>query len=100
MKSVLRVLLFAIIGIPMLAFAIANRHFVPVGIDPFAVDNTDTALSVPLFLIVFATLILGVLLGGMATWFGQGKHRRAARLAKADAAQLRAAKLESSDNKS
>ena len=100
MKSVFRVLLFAIIGIPMLAFAIANRHFVPVGIDPFAVDNSDTALSMPLFLIVFAALILGVLFGGMATWLGQGKHRRAARLAKADAAQLRAGKPVGGDNKS
>ena len=95
MKSMARLLLFAIIGIPMVAFAIANRHSVQVGLDPLTSGPpAPDSPQLPLFLIVFAALILGALLGGIAAWFGQGKHRRAARLARAEVAQLRAAKAD------
>ncbi len=90
MKSALRLFIFIIIGLPMIAFAIANRHSVEIGLDPFASGPTENALKLPLFLVAFAALVLGVFLGGIAAWLGQGKHRKAARLAKADLARLRA----------
>jgi len=31
---------------------------------------------VPLFLVLFTVLLFGVVLGGVATWFAQGQHRR------------------------
>ena len=34
------------------------------------------SLDVPLFVLLFATLALGVLIGGVATWIGQGKWRQ------------------------
>jgi hypothetical protein len=33
----------------------------------------------PLFLIVFASVADGILIGGFATWLSQGRNRRAAR---------------------
>ena len=90
MKSTFRLIIFAIIGLPMVAFAIANRHLVDIGLDPFAGSPPENSLKLPLFLVAFAALVLGVFLGGIAAWFGQGKHRKAARLAKADLARLRA----------
>jgi hypothetical protein len=55
-------------------------------------DPSDPALSTtgPLFVLIVAVAILGVLTGGMATWFGQRHWRRAARRHEADARQARA----------
>jgi hypothetical protein len=39
--------------------------------------------------VIIAALILGVLAGGSATWFGQRRWRRAARQHEADARELR-----------
>ena len=47
-------------------------------------------MALPLFVVVFATLMLGVLIGGFASWIGQGRHRRAARQARAEVERLRA----------
>ena len=37
---------------------------------------TTPGVGVPLFLVLFAVLLFGVVLGGVATWFAQGQHRR------------------------
>ena len=62
----------------LVVFALANRHSVAVNFNPFATEpQTDgQAFGVPLFLVIFAVLLVGVLLGGAATWFAQGPHRR------------------------
>ncbi len=39
---------------------------------------------------LIGAIAIGVLAGGAATWFAQGKHRRAARLSRADADRWRA----------
>ena len=91
MKAVFRLILFAIIGIPMLAFAFFNRSSVDVTVAPEGLAlPIDPVLHLPLFLVAFAFLLLGAVLGGIAAWAGQGKHRRAARLARAEVVQLRA----------
>ena len=81
-----RRLLQAIVLVPfagaLVGWALANRQPVTVSFDPF--DPVDPAydITVPLYLLGFAILIAGVVLGGIATWFKQGKWRRArARLA-------------------
>jgi uncharacterized integral membrane protein len=62
----------------LVVFALANRHFVTVNFNPFA--NTDAAAvpgyGVPLFVVLYVVLLIGVLLGGTATWFAQGQHRK------------------------
>jgi len=44
----------------------------------------------PLFAVIIAVAILGVVAGGMATWFRQRHWRRAARQYEADARRARA----------
>jgi len=63
----------------IVAFAVANRQAVTVSFDPFAAAAPAYAVTLPLFAILFAVLILGVLIGGIAAWIRQGKWRRAAR---------------------
>ena len=62
----------------LIIFALANRHPVAVNFNPFAVapQPESQAFAVPLFLVIFAVLLVGVLLGGIATWFAQAVHRR------------------------
>jgi len=83
----------AIILVPLaliaIAFAIGNRGNVSVSFDPFSSEAPGYAIETPLFIVVFVALILGVLLGGIATWFGQGRYRRAARMHRRDVERLR-----------
>jgi hypothetical protein len=78
---------FAILG---LAFAAANRHETTVSFDPFAGNDVSSPqVTVPLFVLLFATVFFGVILGGTATWLSQGKNRKAARVAKSEAEKWR-----------
>jgi uncharacterized integral membrane protein len=78
------------LAVILVIFAVANRHWVTVSFDPF--NSTDPSLSfdLPLFIVILLSAILGVLAGGVATWFRQGRWRRAARQHEADAAAARA----------
>ena len=63
----------------MIAFTVANRQFVKLSFDPL--NPTDPALSidVPVFVIIFGAVAIGVLLGGIGTWITQHKYRKLAR---------------------
>ena len=78
-----RKIVSAVIIVPLaviiLAFAVANRQWVTVSFDPFSSANPAYAASLPLFALIFAVLILGVIVGGIASWLGQAKWRRAVR---------------------
>jgi len=62
----------------LIVFALANRHFVAINFNPFSpVDGlVAPGYGVPLFVILYVVLLVGVLLGGIATWFAQAHHRR------------------------
>ena len=62
----------------MIVFALANRQLVVVNFNPLVPSEalTTPGIGVPLFLVLFAVLLFGVVLGGVATWFAQGQHRR------------------------
>jgi uncharacterized integral membrane protein len=78
-----RKIVTAIIVVPIaaiiVAFAVANRQTVTVSFDPFSSVSPAYAATLPLFVLLFVVLILGVLVGGCAAWLRQGKWRRAAR---------------------
>lgn len=76
----IRRLALAILSVPiavvLIGFAIANRQSVTVSLDPFANLDPGYAITAPLYLLTFGALIAGVLIGGSAAWFEQGKWRR------------------------
>jgi|SRR5271165_1916148 len=90
MRKFLTYLIVVPLGLVFIAFAVANRHFVTVSFDPF--NSADPALSreVPLFVLIIAVAVLGVIVGGLATWWGQRHWRRSARRHEADAQAARA----------
>jgi len=70
-------------------FAVANREIITVSFDPFDTAHPAFALKMPLFILIFALVALGVLVGGIAAWLRQHKWRARARRAEAEARDLR-----------
>ncbi len=89
----LRRIVAAIILVPpaviIIAFAVANRHPVTVSFDPFSGNEPVASVTLPLFVLVIALLIAGVLIGGFASWLRQGKWRGSARRFERELAELR-----------
>src|ERR1700745_117751 len=103
MRKFFTTLIVVPLGLILIVFAVANRHFVTVSFDPFNSVDPSVSVSLPLFVLIILVAILGVVAGGCATWFGQRRWRRAARRHEADAraaraqlAELRSAALASS----
>jgi uncharacterized integral membrane protein len=78
------------LGLILVVFAVANRHFVTVSFDPFNSVDPSIKIDAPLFVVIIAVAILGVVAGGSATWFRQRHWRRAARQHEAAARTARA----------
>src|SRR5882757_4361335 len=90
MRKFLTGLVLIPLGVIFVVFAVANRHFVTVSFDPFNSSDPSVAFTLPLFVVIVAVAILGVVAGGLATWFRQRHWRRAARQHEADARAARA----------
>ncbi len=91
MLRFLKYLIIAPIAILALAFAYANRHIVTVSFDPFAgVDGPAFSFDAPLFVVIILSLMIGIVSGSAATWFGQGRHRRLVRQLRIDSEKLKA----------
>ena len=74
-----RMMFMMSMAVILLTVAVINRHEARLVLDPFNPKNPEFFLPVPLFILLFAILIVGVVLGGMASWFSQGKWRQTAR---------------------
>lgn len=94
MRKFLTALIVIPLGLILVTFAVANRHFVTVSFDPFVTDDPSFSVTLPLFLLLILVAGIGVVAGGCAVWFGQRHWRRAARRNDADA---RAARSELAD---
>ncbi len=88
MRKVLTAIIVVPLAILIVAFAVANRQVVTVSFDPFSVSDPAYAAKLPLFVLIFALVILGVIVGGVATWLRQGSWRRTARSLDADVRTL------------
>ena len=61
----------------LIVFALANRQPVVVNFNPLSgVVTPAPGFGVPLFVVIYGVLLIGVLLGGVATWFAQSHHRQ------------------------
>jgi uncharacterized integral membrane protein len=70
----LRLLLALAALIVIIAFAIANRIPVPVGLVPF-----PGTIELPVYGVFLLGLVIGVLVGGIGVWLGAISKRREAR---------------------
>jgi uncharacterized integral membrane protein len=90
MRKFFTALVLIPLGLIFVVFAVANRHPVTVSFDPFNSTDPSVGFTLPLFVVIIAVAIVGVLAGGSATWFRQRRWRRAARRHEADAREARA----------
>ena len=77
-------------AIVLVTLAVINRHEVKLVLDPFNPQDPEFYLPLPLYGFLFAMLIVGVVLGGMASWLSQGKWRKTARQRTQDAMRWKA----------
>ena len=67
------------LGVLIVALAVSNRHSVQLILDPFRPESPALSVMLPFYAYLLGALVLGVILGGMATWFSQGRWRKTAR---------------------
>lgn len=83
-----------LIGLPLaillILLSVANRTPVHLSLDPFSGETPAYSVELPLFAVIFLALIVGLVIGGAATWFGQSRWRREARNRRQEASTLRA----------
>jgi uncharacterized integral membrane protein len=89
MRKLVAIFVVFPLGVLLVAFAVANRQPVTLALDPFGTPASALSATLPLFLLVLATLLVGVLAGGFTAWIGQGRWRRAARRLETEARALR-----------
>jgi uncharacterized integral membrane protein len=91
MVRFIKVVILVLCAVVLLGFAFANRDFVTVSFDPFSsTDNAAFSIPAPLFAVVIVAAMLGVVAGALATWFSQGRHRRASRQSRVEVEKWRA----------
>jgi hypothetical protein len=88
------------IGLPVaiivISFAVANRQWITVSLDPFSKDAPFASIDIPLWALFFCGIFFGLIAGWIACWFAQGKWRKSAKDARrelvrtqSDASQMR-----------
>jgi lipopolysaccharide assembly protein A len=74
MIKLLRLIIGIVALVLIIAFAIANRGVVEVGLAPF-----PTTIELPVYGVFLFGLVIGVLVGGVGVWLGGHARRRDAR---------------------
>jgi uncharacterized integral membrane protein len=91
MRMLFRLFVIVPIAIVLLMFAFANRHLVTLSFDPFAGnDVAGPSITAPLFILLILAIGVGVILGGVSSWFKQARLKRQLRDARAEAEEARA----------
>lgn len=78
-KRVFAIVVLLPVALVLIVLSVANRESVTLALNPFRPDDTILSVTAPFFVFLFAALMLGIIVGGAATWFGQGRYRRRAR---------------------
>ena len=79
MKKVITLLIALPAALVLISLALANRHPVRLALNPFRPEDTLLSIQLPFYAYLLGALIAGVALGGIATWFNQGRWRQTAR---------------------
>ncbi len=78
-RRILSLLIGFPLGIILVAIAISNRQPVDLILDPFRPETPALSIELPFYIYLMTALIIGVVLGGLATWMGQSRWRQTAR---------------------
>lgn len=89
LKKILTWLFWGPVAVLVIGVAVANRHSVKFSLDPLSTSDPLFSAEMPLFILLLAAVLVGLMIGGAASWINQGKYRRAAREGLHDAARWR-----------
>jgi lipopolysaccharide assembly protein A len=81
MTRLLRYILLALLTLALVIIASANRDFVTLRLLPedfAALFGANWQLDLPVFLVLFAGIVIGLLVGFVWEWLREHKHRRLA----------------------
>jgi hypothetical protein len=90
LRRVIRFLVVLPVVAVLVALGIANVHDVRLALDPFRPADPALSIVLPFYVWLLAALIVGVVIGGLATWLTQARWRRSARRNDAEARRWRA----------
>jgi uncharacterized integral membrane protein len=88
MRRFIAALVLVPLAVLLVALAVVNRKPVTLGLNPFDA-NAGFAVEAPLFLLLLGAFACGLLIGGLATWLGQSKWRKTARVEAREASTWR-----------
>ena len=80
-----------VLGLGLITVALANRGNVTLRVLPDELAQfagVDTQIELPLFLVIFAGIIAGLLIGFVWEWIREHRHRSEAAQARREAAKL------------
>ncbi len=90
MQRILRLLIAIPVAVVLVTLAVANRHDVRLVLDPFRPETPVVSLVLPFYAYLFAAVLIGIGVGGVAMWASQGRWRKSARLKAKEAARWHA----------
>lgn len=89
LRKIIFVLILIPLAIVLIALTVANRQSVSLNLDVFNPSNGALSFDAPFFVWLYAAGALGVLVGGIGSWFAQSKHRKKERAYKKEVQHLR-----------
>jgi hypothetical protein len=78
LRKLLAILLLVPLGVLAVALAVVNRKPVMLVLNPLDASS-GLGVEAPLFLFLLGAFAIGLIVGGVATWYDQGKWRAKAR---------------------
>ena len=75
MKRLLAIFILLPVAILIVALSLANRQPVRLSVPNFN-GEALFAMQAPLFVVLFAILFIGMIIGSLGTWVRQSRHRR------------------------
>jgi uncharacterized integral membrane protein len=79
MRRFFTVVFLFLLGVILVAYGVANRHDATFIWDPFIDEKFAPTIQAPLSVFLALALFIGVIVGWLAAWVGQGHWRRSAR---------------------
>ena len=88
-RKILTVLVLIPLGVVLVVLSVANRQPATLRLDPFNEIDPAIVFTLPLFVMVLLAVLVGMIIGAIAVWFSQGRHRRALKRQQAEAKRWR-----------